>query len=191
VPEGKEDDLLKSAKIYSLIFIPPLAQYVVTLEEIGGSRLVPIWIGTSEGNSIAMVLQGEKFHRPLTHDLMVNVLKGLGTEIEKIVISDLRENAYYAVIVLRQADKTLEVDSRPSDAIALAVRANSPIFIDEKVLSLCPVINKPISEDEIKSFEQEMENLRPQDFFRKLNEAPPFPEKERDEEGGKAPGGLE
>lgn len=191
MPEGKEDDLLKSAKIYSLILIPPLAQYVVTLEEVGGSRLVPIWIGTSEGSSIAMVLQGEKFHRPLTHDLMVNVLKGLGAEVEKIVISDLRDNAYYAVIVLRQAGKTLEVDSRPSDAIALAVRTNSPIFIDEKVLSLCPIINKPISEDEIKSFEQEMENLRPQDFFRKLNEAPPFREKERDEEGGKAPGGLE
>lgn len=172
--------MLKSAKIYSLIFIPPLAQYVVTLEEIGGSRLLPIWIGISEGSSIAMVLQGEKFHRPLTHDLMVNVLKGIGAEIEKIVISDLRENAYYAVIVLRQAGKTLDVDSRPSDAISLAVRTNSPIFIDEKVLSLCPVINKPISEDEIKSFEQEMENLRPQDFFRKLNE-----------EGGKAPGGLE
>ncbi|MDP2942086.1 MAG: DUF151 domain-containing protein, partial [Candidatus Omnitrophota bacterium] len=69
---------------------------------------------------------------------------------------------------------------RPSDAIALAVRTNSPIFIDEKVLSLCPVINKPISEEEIKNFEQEMENLRPEDFFRKLNE-----------EGGNAQGGLE
>lgn len=172
--------MLKTAKIYSLILIPPLAQYVVTLEEVDGSRLVPIWIGTSEGGSIAMVLQGEKFHRPLTHDLMVNVLKDVGAEIEKIIISDLKDNAYYAVIILRQGEKTLSIDSRPSDAIALAVRTNSPIFIDEKVLSLCPVINKPISEDEIKNFEQEIENLRPEDFFRKLNEG-----------GGKVPGGLE
>lgn len=172
--------MLKAAKIYSLIFIPPLAQYVVTLEEIDGSRLVPIWIGMGEGNSIAMVLQGEKFHRPLTHDLMINVMKDVGAEIEKIVISDLKENNYYALIILRQAGKTLSVDSRPSDAIALAVRTNSPIFIDDKVLSLCPVINKPISEDEIRNFEREMENLRPEDFFRKLNE-----------DGGKAPGGLE
>ena len=172
--------MLKAAKIYSLILIPPLAQYVVTLEEIGGSRLVPIWIGINEGNSIAMVLQGEKFKRPLTHDLMTSIFKEVGAEIEKIIISDLRENAYYAIIALRQGDKTLNIDSRPSDAIALAVRTNSPIFIDEKVLSLCPVINKPISEEEIKNFEQEMENLRPEDFFRKLNE-----------EGGKAQGGLE
>lgn len=172
--------MLKAAKIYSLILIPPLAQYVVTLEEIDGSRLVPIWIGVNEGNSIAMVLQGEKFQRPLTHDLMINILKDVEAEIEKIIISDLRENAYYAIIALRQGDKTLNIDSRPSDAIALAVRTNSPIFIDEKVLSLCPVINKPISEEEIKNFEQEMENLRPEDFFRKLNE-----------EGGNAQGGLE
>jgi len=172
--------LLKSAKIYSLILIPPLAQYVVTLEEVDGSRLVPIWIGISEGNSIAMVLQGEKLKRPLTHDLMVSILKEAGAGIEKVVINDLRENAYYAIIELRQGDKAVNIDSRPSDAIALAVRTNSPIFIDEKVLSLCPVINKPISEEEIKNFEQEMENLRPEDFFRKLNE-----------DGGKAQGGLE
>ncbi len=172
--------MLKAAKIYSLILIPPLAQYVVTLEEMDGSRLVPIWIGVNEGNSIAMILQGEKFKRPLTHDLMANILKELGAEIEKIIINDLRENAYYAIIALKRGDKTLSIDSRPSDAIALAVRTNSPIFIDEKVLSLCPVINKPISKEEIKNFEQEMENLRPEDFFRKLNE-----------EGGNAQGGLE
>lgn len=172
--------MLKSAKIYSLILIPPLGQYVVTLEEAGGSRLIPIWIGANEGNSIAMILQGEKFHRPLTHDLMTNILKDLGAEVERIIISDLRDNAYFAVIVLKHKDGVLSIDARPSDAIALAVRTNSPIFIDEKVLSLCPVINKPISEDEIRNFEQEMENLRPEDFFRKLNE-----------EGGKAKGGLE
>ncbi|MDP2942756.1 MAG: bifunctional nuclease family protein, partial [Candidatus Omnitrophota bacterium] len=103
--------MLKAAKIYSLILIPPLAQYVVTLEEIDGSRLVPIWIGVNEGNSIAMVLQGEKFQRPLTHDLMINILKDVKAEIEKIIISDLRENAYYAIIALRQGDKTLNIDS--------------------------------------------------------------------------------
>lgn len=176
--------MLKTAKIYSLIFIPPLTQYVVTLEEAGGSRLIPIWIGTSEGNSIAMVLQGGKFHRPLTHDLIINILKEFGAGIEKIIISDLRQNTYYAIIALRQGDRTLNIDSRPSDAIALAVRTNSPIFIDDKILSLCPVINKPISEEEIRNFEREMESLRPEDFFKKLNEAPPFNGKERDEEGG-------
>ena len=171
---------MKLAKIYSLIFIPPLAQYVITLEEVDGSRLVPIWIGVSEGASIVMVLEGEKFKRPLTHDLTINLIKALGGSIEKIVISDLKDNAYYAVIVLRQGDRTLEIDSRPSDAIALAVRTCAPIFIEDKVLELCPVINKPISDDEVKNFEKEIESLRPEEFFRKL-----------DAEGGKTKGGLE
>lgn len=172
--------MVKPAKIYSLIFIPPLAQYVVTLEEMDGTRLVPIWIGINEGNAIAMVLQGEKFHRPLTHDLLANILKDVGAKVEKIIISDLKENAYYAVITIKQNGKTYEIDSRPSDAMALAVRTNCPIFIDEKVLKLCPVINKPISEEDVKKFKEELKNLRPDDFFKKL-----------DEEGGKAEGGIE
>lgn len=172
--------MLKPAKIYSLIFIPPLAQYVVTLEEVDGTRLVPIWIGITEGNAIAMILQGQKFHRPLTHDLMANIIKDVGAEVERIVISDLKENAYYATITIKQNGKTYEIDSRPSDAMALAVRTKSPIFIDEKVFKLCPVINKPITDDEVKKFKEELKGLRPEDFFKRL-----------DEEGGRAEGGLE
>lgn len=171
--------MVKPAKIYSLIFIPPLAQYVVTLEEVDGTRLVPIWIGINEGNAIAMVLQGEKFHRPLTHDLLANILKDVGAEVEKIVISDLKENAYYAIITIKQNGKTYEIDSRPSDAMALAVRTNSPIFINEKVLKLCPIINKPISEEDVKKFKEELKGLRPEDFFKRL-----------DEDGGKVEGGM-
>ncbi len=173
--------MIKPAKIYSLIFIPPLAQYVITLEELEGTRLVPIWIGVNEGNSIALVLEGEKFHRPLTQDLLVNILRELTVTIDKIVVNDLKENAYYALITLKQGDRILEIDSRPSDALAIAVRTGAPIFIDEKVLAVCPVINKPITDEEVKNFEQEIENLRPEDFFKKLDEAPPFPQKERDE----------
>ncbi|KPK42162.1 MAG: hypothetical protein AMJ78_03415 [Omnitrophica WOR_2 bacterium SM23_29] len=172
--------MLKPAKIYSLIFIPPLAQYVVTLEEVDGTRLLPIWIGMNEGNAIAMIIQGEKFHRPLTHDLMANILKDVGVKVEKIVISDLKENAYYATIFIKQDSKDYEIDSRPSDAMALAVRTNSPIFIDEKVFKLCPVINKPITENEVKKFKEDLKSLRPEEFFKRL-----------DEEGGKAEGKIE
>lgn len=172
--------MLKPAKIYSLIFIPPLAQYVVTLEEVDGTRLVPIWIGITEGNAIAMVIQGQKFHRPLTHDLMASIIKDVGAKVERIVISDLKENAYYATITIKQNGKIYEIDSRPSDAMALAVRTKSPIFIDEKVFKLCPVINKPITDDEVKKFKEELKGLRPEDFFKRL-----------DEEGGRAEGGLE
>jgi len=171
---------MRAARIYSVIFIPALAQYVVTLEETDGSRLLPIWVGISEGTSIAAALEGEKFIRPLTHDLAVSLMGSLGGAIEKVVICDVRDNAYYAGIFVKQAGRVFEVDSRPSDAMALAVRTGSPIFIEEKVLELCPVINKPISGDEVKAFEKEMENLRPEEFFNKLNE-----------EGGRTESGLE
>ena len=127
-----------------------------------------------------MVLEGGKFKRPLTHDLTVSLIKAMGGLLEKVVISDLKENAYYATIILRQGDKTLDIDSRPSDAIALAVRTGAPIFIEDKVLEICPVINKPISEEEVNNFEKEIENLMPEEFFKKL-----------DSDGGRAKGGLE
>ncbi|MFA5094078.1 MAG: bifunctional nuclease family protein [Candidatus Omnitrophota bacterium] len=171
---------MRAARIYSVIFIPALAQYVVTLEETDGSRLLPIWVGAGEGTFIAAALEGEKFIRPLTHDLAVSLIGSLGGKIEKVVICDVRDNAYYASIFIKKADRTLEIDSRPSDAMALAVRTNSPIFIEEKVLELCPVINKPITGDEVKAFEKEMENLHPEEFFKKL-----------DEDGGRTESGME
>ncbi|MFH0772624.1 MAG: bifunctional nuclease family protein [Candidatus Omnitrophota bacterium] len=166
-------------RIYSLIFISPLGQFVVTLEELNGTRLIPIWIGMNEGNSIAMALNGEKFHRPLTHDLVISILNATGAVIEKVVINDLKENSYYSVIAIKQTGNVLEVDSRPSDSLALAARVNCPIFVEEKVLKACPVINKPITEEEVVNFEKEIESIRPEDFFKRL-----------DEEGGKAEGGL-
>ena len=91
----KADGGYKEAKIFSLVLIPLLGQYVLTLEEVGGQRLVPIWIGVNEGNAIALEMQGEKFPRPLTHDLIVNMVAALNAKIEKIVVSDLKEKLSY------------------------------------------------------------------------------------------------
>ena len=168
--------MLKEAKIVSVVSLFPLPQYVVVLEDIDKTRLVPIWIGVNEGNAIALELQGEKFPRPLTHDLIVNLLGALHASVEKVVVSDLKDNSYYALIHLKTNGKALAIDARPSDSLAIAVRIHCPIFIDEKVLKKCPVIEKPITKDEIDKFKDMLKNMSPEQFFKSLEEAPPAKE---------------
>lgn len=166
--KSENSNHVKEAKIFSLVLIPLLGQYVLTLEEVGGQRLVPIWIGVNEGNAIGLKLQDEHLPRPMTHDLMGNMLKQLGVKVERITVSDLRNGTYYAVITLNNGARRYDIDARPSDAMALAVRTNTPIFVDEKVLKKCPVIMKPISEEEVAKFKDHLQNLKPEDFFKGL-----------------------
>ena len=164
--------MIKEAKIVSVVSLFPLPQYVVVLEDVEKTRLVPIWIGVNEGNAIALEMQGEKFPRPLTHDLIVNILGALNTQIKKVVISDLKENSYYALIYIQQNGKTIPMDARPSDSLALAVRTHCPIYIDEKVLKKCPKIVNPITKEEIEKFKDVLKTMSPEDFFKSLEEAP-------------------
>ncbi len=168
----KSDGNLKEAKIFSLVLIPLLGQYVVTLEELGGQRLIPIWIGVNEGNAIGLKLQGEQLPRPMTHDLLSNILDTLSVKVERVVVTDLRDGTYYALISLSNGGRRHEIDARPSDAMALAVRAGTPIFVDEKVLKKCPVIMKPITDDEAEKFKKELQGLKPEDFFKGLEDKP-------------------
>jgi bifunctional DNase/RNase len=175
--------MMKEARIASLVSLFPLPQYVVVLEDVDKTRLVPIWIGVNEGNAIALEMQGEKFPRPLTHDLIVNLLKVLGAQVEKIVVTDLKENSYYALITIQHNGKALEIDARPSDSLALAVRVNCPIYIDEKVLKKCPLVTSQITPDEIDKFKEELKTMTPEEFFKKLEEAPKDFEPPFDPEG--------
>jgi len=168
--------MIKEAKISSVVSLFPLPQYVVVLEDVGKTRLVPIWIGVNEGNAIALEIQGEKFPRPLTHDLLVNIIKALDGTIEKVVISDLKDNSYYALVYIKWQGRTLEIDARPSDSLALAVRAHCPIYIDEKVLNKCPQIDLPITQDEVKKFKEDLKKMTPEEFFKSLEAAPPSAE---------------
>lgn len=169
--------MIKEAKISSIVSLFPLPQYVVVLEDVEKTRLVPIWIGVHEGNAIALEMQGEKFPRPLTHDLLVNLVNTLGGTFEKVVVSDLRENSYYAVIYVKQGGRTVEVDARPSDSLAIAVRVHCPIYIDEKVLAKCPTLSSgPITKDDVDKFKEELKNMTPEEFFKRLEEAPPAAE---------------
>src|SRR6185503_3840218 len=107
---------------------------VVVLKEDDGERTLPIWIGAPEANAIALELQGVKPERPLSHDLMKLLLTGLGGELRRVVISGLRENTYVAELLIYRGGEVFEVDARPSDSIALALRMHAPIYSNEDLL---------------------------------------------------------
>lgn len=109
-------------------------QHVVILKEKDSDRYLPIWIGPAESDAISVKLQNMEIARPLTHDLLDSVINTLGASVHSIIVNDLRNDTFYAKLILSIDEKQLEVDSRPSDAIALAVRVTAPIYVDESVL---------------------------------------------------------
>lgn len=126
-------------------------QRVVILKEKAADRFLPIWIGPAEADAIAVKLQGVTVPRPLTHDLLHSVINTLGASVEYIVVSDLKNDTFYARIILRSNGEQLEIDSRPSDALALAVRVEAPIYAEESVLDKAGILldketGKPIGE---------------------------------------------
>lgn len=127
--------------------------YAILLREIGGSRRLPIIIGAFEAQAIALEIEGIKPPRPLTHDLLKHLIDNLGATIIEVIIDELRENTFYAKIVLEVSGLTNEVDARPSDAIALAVRARSPIYVAESVMEAAAFIPSEETEGEEKHSE--------------------------------------
>lgn len=121
---------------------------VVILKEVQGERHLPIWIGPYEAEAIAMELQGVAAARPLAYDLMRSLIGDLGGTVDRILVTDLSQDIFYARIVIRQNDRSVEIDSRPSDAIALAVRAQVPIMVAESVMDQAGVALDGDSDDE-------------------------------------------
>lgn len=112
---------------------------VVILKEKEGEGVLPIWIGPGEASAIAMKLAGIEFSRPLTHDLLTTVVEGLGSELVRVLITKVVDNTYYASLVFRQNGEMISIDSRPSDSIALALRAEAPIYADQELMELTAV----------------------------------------------------
>ncbi len=142
----------------------PSNQPIVLLKESEGERFLPIWIGAAEAAAIAFALQGIVTPRPMTHDLLKNLLEEMGVLIDRIVITELREQTFYAVIHMRQNGSSYEISSRPSDAIALAVRTESPIFADEEVLTEASILIPNDEEQEVEKFREFLDQVTPEDF---------------------------
>ena len=121
-------------EIKGLLMDPVSNMPVVILRDLDKGLFLPIWVGIFEANAIALEMEKVATPRPMTHDLLKNLLTELNTRVERVVINDLRENTFFARIHLARGDSTLQVDSRPSDAIALALRAHAEIFVEEMVL---------------------------------------------------------
>jgi bifunctional DNase/RNase len=149
-------------------------QHVVILKELHRDRYLPIWIGPWEANAIALKLQGVSPERPLTHDLFAKTLAELGVGVERIVVSDLADETFRARIVLYQAGETHEVDARPSDAIALAIRVGVPIFATDAVMDRAGVIPESDEEEKLSVFRQFVNSLEVD-----LGEGPGAPPEER------------
>ena len=146
MPGGGVQVVVESVRVHMLS-----SQHVVILKEVGGDRYLPIWIGPWEANAIAMRLQGVSPDRPLTHDLFVSVLRELGAAVRAVHIVDLAEETFHARILLQAPDGTREIDARPSDAIALAVRVGAPVYAAESVMDRAGVrTDEPHEPDEQK-----------------------------------------
>src|SRR5215471_3121552 len=173
----------------------PTAQHLVILKEKEADRYLPIWIGSFEAQAIATKISGNSVGRPLTHDLMANAFGDLGVSIKRIVVTRLADQVFYARLYVKQDGRDLDFDARPSDAIALAVRAECPIFVASEVMETAGIIPEAdeLDGDKEKSESTVVDEERLavfRDFVNSLD-LPELPDEPgaKDEPGGKAPGG--
>jgi bifunctional DNase/RNase len=131
VPEGS---MQIEMSIKGLMIDPITNMPIIILRDQEGQRILPIWVGVFEANAIALQIENVQTPRPMTHDLLKNIIDDLSAQVERIVVTELKENTFYALIHLRTNGHSIEVDARPSDAIALALRTRSPIFVEEAVI---------------------------------------------------------
>jgi bifunctional DNase/RNase len=143
----------------------PTNQPIVLLREVGGSRYLPIWIGAGEATAIAFALEGMEPQRPLTHDLLRASIEALEAQVLRVVVTELKDGIYYADLVLSRNGAEITVSSRPSDAIALAARTGSPIFVFPSVLDEAGVeIRDEDEEEEVARFRSFLDSVTPEDF---------------------------
>ncbi|MGO8786205.1 MAG: bifunctional nuclease family protein [Terriglobia bacterium] len=153
-------------KIRGLVMDPVTNMPIVILKDVVGTAVLPIWVGIYEANAIALEIEKVTTPRPMTHDLLKNLLLGLETHVQKVVVSELREDTFYALIWLERDGQMMSIDSRPSDALALALRVDCPIYVEDEVLKSSK--NAGNSTDKVSSEEMRkwLENLGDEDMGR-------------------------
>lgn len=153
-------------KIRGLMMDPVTNMPIVILKDLAGTQILPIWVGIYEANAIALEIEKVATPRPMTHDLIKNLLMGLETGVQKVVVSELKDDTFYAVIWLERNGELISIDSRPSDALALALRVDCPIYVEEQVLrsskSAASMAEKS-GDEELKRW---LEGLNDEDFGR-------------------------
>jgi bifunctional DNase/RNase len=150
--------------IKGLVLDPISKMPIVVLQDPETERILPIWIGVFEANAIALKIENISTPRPMTHDLLTNVLARLSIAVERITISDIRNNTFYAVIRCNCGGEDLSLDSRPSDAIALALRTNAPIYVEEDVVLRAHSLTIDPSLENPENLRKWLETLAPEDF---------------------------
>lgn len=153
-------------KIRGLTMDPVTQMPIVVLKDVNGNTVLPIWVGIFEANAIALEIEKVSTPRPMTHDLIKTVLMGLEAGVRKVVVSDLRDDTFYAVIWLEKNGELISVDSRPSDALALALRLDCPIFVEDTVLKnskQTATVNERVQSEELRKW---LENLGDEDLGR-------------------------
>ncbi len=154
-------------KVKGLTLDPLTNMPIVILKDLEEERALPIWVGIFEANAIALEMESVPTPRPMTHDLIKNILEGIQAKVSRIVINDLQDNTFYAAIFLSLNGTEVTIDSRPSDAIALALRVDAPIFVAKKVLDEARSIDltdPEFKEDDKEQWKEWLENIRPEDF---------------------------
>jgi hypothetical protein len=153
-------------RIRGLMMDPVTNMPIVILKDVSGTALLPIWVGIYEANAIALEIEKVTTPRPMTHDLLKNLLAGLEARVSKVVVSDLRDDTFYAVIWLEKDGQVISIDSRPSDALALALRVDCPIYVEEEVLKSSKAsgtVSDKVSNDVLRTW---LENLNDEDMGR-------------------------
>ena len=174
--------------IYGVSFDMVGKQPIVLLKTAEGNKFLPIWIGHPEAAAILMKLQGASTPRPMTHDLVTDILGQLQAQVIRITVTELRENTFYARITLQQDGGEIEVDSRPSDAIALAIRAEAPIFAADHVIEESAIefegeeIDQDRLDEEVAKFRSFLDEVTPDQFAEEVEETDEIEETEEEEE---------
>jgi hypothetical protein len=153
-------------KIRGLMMDPVTNMPIVILKDVGGDSVLPIWVGIYEANAIALEIEKVTTPRPMTHDLLKNLLTGLEASVRKVVVNELRDDTFFAIIWVERDGQIISIDSRPSDALALALRVDCPIFVEDEVLKtsrLSSSVSDRVSQEELRKW---LENLGDEDLGR-------------------------
>ncbi len=153
-------------KIRGLMMDPVTNMPIVILKDVGGDSVLPIWVGIYEANAIALEIEKVTTPRPMTHDLLKNLLIGLDASVRKVVVNELRDDTFFAIIWVERDGQIISIDSRPSDALALALRVDCPIFVEDEVLKTSRQANSVsdrVSQEELRKW---LENLGDEDLGR-------------------------